>query len=428
MRLTATLLTAVSLVGCNRTLSRNDALELVSKGSLDVAQASISSTFDLEDTAYQELLNSGLFQCAQQQRYKCCYYYAPSAECNPGSGDGSAFQKNGGGSLNFTLGYYNAKQALGIVQNGNVASAQIQALFAPSPLYSKYKNLLDAVSTGWSSPPLEILYQVDFLRYDDGWRITGKSVLQRSPSPASVNSAVSLRAYSGDVVLNFDLSPDGGQNWRSFSLQPSHEASFHNMNRFRITTRFTDGHTQLIECELPSGQTAYSIKMNPASGAWDLFTPTGDGLAQVTRSDATRIAAANQQQANDRLVAALINKDAAGLEQALKDGANSNIRFNPGSAAQQNALTFAAQNQSPRFVELLLKSGANVNGDDLDSCPICMAAYLRNVETFRLLFKAGANITAANYHGAGPSAAQTVQGCMSDAHCVEMQNIINAGR
>src|ERR1022692_2548752 len=427
IRLATTMLATMALVGCNRTLSRSAAFELASRGSLDVAQGSISGTFDLEDTAYQDLFNSGLLQCTQQQWYKCCYYYAPQAQCNPGAGDGSALQKNAAGGLDYIVGYYNARQVLGIVQNGNAASAQVQALFSPSALYSKYRNLLDAVSTGWSSPPLEAIYQLDFLRYDDGWRITGKSVLQRSPAAANASSSVSL--YSSDVVLNFDLSSNGGQNWRSFSLQPGHEATYHNMNRFRITTRFTDGQTQPVECQLPPGQTAYGVKVNPASAAWDLFDPTGYKLAEVTRSEATRVAAANQQQANDQLVTALDKRDAAGVAEALKNGANVNLRFwQPDGRGQTNAITMAAATESPQIAELLLKAGANVNGDDINCCPICVAADQRHVETFRVFFKAGGDITRGEQGVFGPSASGTVHDCAAQPKCAEMQNIINGGR
>ena len=55
------------------------------------------------------------------------------------------------------------------------------------------------------------------------------------------------------------------------------------------------------------------------------------------------------------------------------------------------------------LLELLLKSGARVNSDDLDSCTSWMAVDLRTLRRSGFCLD-GANVTAANYYGAGPSA------------------------
>jgi cytohesin len=100
---------------------------------------------------------------------------------------------------------------------------------------------------------------------------------------------------------------------------------------------------------------------------------------------------------NRDLLKAILNKNAAGVRQALDRGADPNARFGGSSTA---ALHSAAGSGNPELVATLLEAGANPNLRDAEQgTPLLWAATDGNVETGRLLLRAGADINANTRRG-----------------------------
>ena len=166
--------------GCNKTLDRPAALKLVSGVNLQVVQGTIDDdpgAYDASRLAsYQKLVDLKLLQCEKVPIWSANGPFRWT--CGGGQGEGAALRKAPGGmrNISYDIGYYRATDIAGITQTDNSASAQVSAQFTPSDLYSKYKQYLEPLEKGLSFPgannvePSKV-FQMNFTRYDDGWRL-----------------------------------------------------------------------------------------------------------------------------------------------------------------------------------------------------------------------------------------------------------------
>jgi cytohesin len=100
---------------------------------------------------------------------------------------------------------------------------------------------------------------------------------------------------------------------------------------------------------------------------------------------------------NRDLLKAILNKNAAGVRQALDRGADPNARFGGSSTA---ALHYAAGSGNPELVATLLEAGADPNLRDAEQgTPLHWAATDGNIEISRRLLRAGADINADTRRG-----------------------------
>lgn len=120
-----------------------------------------------------------------------------------------------------------------------------------------------------------------FHRLADGWRLQDLgfgsipepqiSEVAPSPPPGGDWTAYMTNEHV-NITANFDLSSDGGNTWQTFSLAPRTMGIYRHMNRFRLTTNFPDGHTQTVNCPLPThGLKYYSVNCQGDNCAWDLY-------------------------------------------------------------------------------------------------------------------------------------------------------------
>ena len=172
------LIFAALLSGCKKNLDRETALRLVAGVNLEVVEGLIDDDPGAYDsakaTSYQKLYDLKLLQCEQVPIWSASGPFRWT--CGPGQAEGSAFRKAPGGmrNISYDAGYYQVTEILGITQSDNSASAQASAPFKASSLYSRYKQYLDPIDKGYPPPsqaPAVKSFQVNFLRYDDGWRM-----------------------------------------------------------------------------------------------------------------------------------------------------------------------------------------------------------------------------------------------------------------
>ena len=121
-----------------------------------------------------------------------------------------------------------------------------------------------------------------FRRFDDDWRLqdSGFGSLPEpqisETQPIAPSGQADWTAYITNehvsTTVNFDLSPDVGSTWQSFSLAPRTMGIYKRMNRFRLTTNFPDGQRQTVNCPLPThGLKYYSINCQGENCGWDLY-------------------------------------------------------------------------------------------------------------------------------------------------------------
>jgi hypothetical protein len=120
-----------------------------------------------------------------------------------------------------------------------------------------------------------------FHRFENGWTLQDlgfgslpePQMLDASPSlPGQAEWTAYMTNEHVSTTVNFDLSSDGGNSWQSFSLAPRTMGVYKHMNRFRVTTNFPDGHTQMVNCPLPPhGSKYYSINCQGDNCTWDLY-------------------------------------------------------------------------------------------------------------------------------------------------------------
>jgi hypothetical protein len=120
-----------------------------------------------------------------------------------------------------------------------------------------------------------------FQRLQDGWRlqdlgfgsIPEPQISEVAPNPPSGADWIAYMTNEHvSTTVNFDLSPDGGNTWQTFSLAPRTMGIYRHMNRFKLTTNFPDGHTQTVNCPLPThGLKYYSVNCQGDNCAWDLY-------------------------------------------------------------------------------------------------------------------------------------------------------------
>jgi hypothetical protein len=110
---------------------------------------------------------------------------------------------------------------------------------------------------------------------------TSSEVASSLPGQADWTAYVTNQHVS--TTAAFSLSPDDGNTWQSFSLAPGATGVYKGMNRFRIVTSFPDGHTQAVNCPLPThGVRYYSINCPNANCTWDI---SGDDEFAATRAN-----------------------------------------------------------------------------------------------------------------------------------------------
>jgi hypothetical protein len=169
------------LAGCNRTLDRSHALRLLSGTNLHTVVGVINDDPGGYDTtrieSYRKLINLKLLSCQQVPIWSASGPFRWT--CGGGEGEGAAFRKAEGGmrNISYDIGYYRAVDVSGITQSGNSAVAQVVTQFEPSSIYAKFKAELDALDERLTFPPSKaiepsVTFQVNFVRYDDGWRVS----------------------------------------------------------------------------------------------------------------------------------------------------------------------------------------------------------------------------------------------------------------
>jgi hypothetical protein len=171
---TALAIIIAAQLGCgHKPLDRQTAMKVIGSRIIDTIEGSFSASPEYRGNAipqYQQLLNAGVITCTGSA--------IMGTVCRPGPA-GSGLRE-GTGEIAFVAGQLVVGSVTAVSETSPTSAiADIQLVFQPTPLYSKYQAQLNLMDDGSSFQiPLQQRIQgrmarAMFQRFDDGWHLQG---------------------------------------------------------------------------------------------------------------------------------------------------------------------------------------------------------------------------------------------------------------